>query len=163
MTTKKDKTCQVELTLFKNLLLSGSKDFASQEHLLNIVKAIVKNNYGALIFKRSLWIGVIGERKDEVNPEMAYNTYLNRYDIEHFFRFGKQKLLLDAYQTPERIHEEYRWKFVYEAYVQLYLAGQLADVFPKPWERYLPEYKEAFKKTGLEKNLLKLNVVLLTY
>ena len=30
---------------------------------------------------------------------MAYNTYLNRYDIEHFFRFGKQKLLLNAYQT----------------------------------------------------------------
>ena len=48
----------------------------------------VKDNDGALVFKRPLWIGIIGARKDEVSSEMAYNTYLNRYDIEHFFRFG---------------------------------------------------------------------------
>jgi hypothetical protein len=36
--------------------------------------------------------------------------------------------------------------------VQLYLVRQLADVLPKLWERYLPEYKDAFQKTGLEKN-----------
>ena len=151
MSTKKGKICEVELTLFKNLLLRGSKDFASQEHPLNVVKAVVKDNDGALVFKRPLWIGIIGARKDEVSSEMAYNTYLNRYDIEHFFRFGKQKLLLDAYQTPELKHEEYWWKFVPLAYVQLYLARQLADVLPKPWERYLPEYKDASQKTGLEK------------
>jgi len=91
------------------------------------------------------------ERKDEVSPEMAYNTYLNRYDIEHFFRFGKQKRLLNAYQTPELKHEEDWWKFEHEAYVQLYLARQLADVLPKPWERYLPEYKNASLETGLER------------
>ena len=84
-----------------------------KEQPLNVVKAIVKGTDGALIFKRPLWIGIIGERKDEVSPEMAYNAYLNRYDIEHFSRFGKQKLLLDAYQTPELKHEEYWWKFVY--------------------------------------------------
>jgi len=151
MTTKKGKICEVELTLFKNLLVRGSKDFASQEHPLNVVKAVVKDNDGNLVFKRPLWIGIIGARKDEVNSEMAYNTYLNRYDIEHFFRFGKQKLLLDAYQTPELKHEEYWWKFEHEAYVQLYLARQLADVLPKPWERYLPEYKDASQKIGLEK------------
>ena len=51
MTTKKGKSCQIELTLFKNLLVRGSKDFTSQEHPLNVVKAIVKDNDGALIFK----------------------------------------------------------------------------------------------------------------
>jgi len=151
MTTKKGKIGEVELTLFKNLLVRGSKDFSSQEHPLNVVKAVVKDSEGALIFKRPLWVALIGERKDEVSPEMAYNTYLNRYDIEHFFRFGKQKLLLNAYQTPELKHEEDWWKFVPLAYVQLYLARQLADVLPKPWERYLPEYKNASPETGLEK------------
>ena len=151
MSTKKGKICEVELTLFKNLLLRGSKDFASQEHPLNVVKAVVKDNDGALVFKRPLWIGIIGARKDELSSEMAYNTYLNRYDIEHFFRFGKQKLLPVTYQTPELKHEEYWWKFVPLVYVQLYLARQLADVLPKPWERYLPEYKDASQKTGLEK------------
>ena len=31
------------------------------------------------------------------------------------------------------------------------MARQLADVLPKPWERYLPEHKDASEKTGLEK------------
>lgn len=151
MTTKKGKVCQVELTLFKNLLLRGSKNFASQEHPLNVLKAVVTDSDGTLMFKRPLWIALIGERRDEVSPEMAYNTYLNRYDIEHFFRFGKQKLLLDSYQTPELEHEEDWWKFVPLAYVQLYLANQLADLVPKPWERYLPAYKNVHKQATLGK------------
>jgi hypothetical protein len=142
MTTKKGKVCQVELRLFKNLLLRGSKDFASQEHPLNVLKAVVTDSDGTLMFKRPLWVAL---------PEMAYNTYLNRYDIEHFFRFGKQKLLLDSYQTPELAHEEDWWRFVPLAYVQLYLANQLADLVPKPWERYLPAYKDVHKKATLEK------------
>jgi hypothetical protein len=150
MTTKKGKACQVELTLFKNLLLRGSKDFASQEHPLNILKAVVIDSDATLLFKRPLWIALIGERRDEISPQMAYNTYLNRYDIEHFFRFGKQKLLLDSYQTPELAHEEAWWRFVPLAYVQLYLANQLADLLPKPWERYLPAYKDAHIKSHLE-------------
>ena len=82
---------------------------------------------------------------------MAYNTYLNRYDIEHFFRFGKQKLLLDSYQTPDIAHEEDWWRFVPLAYVQLYLANQLSDLLPKPWERYLPNYKNPNEQSGFEK------------
>ncbi|MFN0065419.1 MAG: transposase [Chlamydiales bacterium] len=151
MTTKKGKTYQVELTFFKNLLIRGSKDFASQEHPLNVVKAVVTDDCGVAVFKRPLWIALIGKRKDEVSPKMAYDTYLNRYDIEHFFRFGKQKLLLDSYQTPEVTHEEDWWRFVPLAYVQLYLANQLSDLLPKPWERYLPNYKNPDEKSGLEK------------
>lgn len=151
MTTKKGKVCQVELTLFKNLLIRGSKDFASQEHPLNVLKAVVTDSDGTLMFKRPLWIALIGERKNEVSLEMAYHTYLNRYDIEHLFRFGKQKLLLDSYQTPELGHEEDWWRFVPLAYVQLYLANQLAELLPKPWERYLPNYRDADKKSGIEK------------
>lgn len=151
ITTKKGKVGQVELSLFKNLLLRGSKDFASQEHPINVLKAVVTDSDGTPMFKRPLWVGLIGERREEASPEMAYNTYLNRYDIEHFFRFGKQKLLLDSYQTPELAHEEDWWKFVPLAYVQLYLANQLADLLPKPWERYLPAYKPMHKQAPLEK------------
>ena len=58
---------------------------------------------------------------------------------------------ITAMITPELKHKEYWWKFVPLAYVQLYLARQLADVLPKPWERYLPEYKNAYQKTGIKK------------
>ena len=102
----KGKQYQVELTLFKNLLLRGSKKFASQNHPVNVVRAIVQDSEGNRFFKRPLWIGLIGKRRDEITPEMAYQAYRNRYDIEHFFRFGKQKLLLDSFQTPEIEHEQ---------------------------------------------------------
>ena len=59
MTTKKGKIGEVELTLFKNLLVRGSKGFSSQEHPLNVVKAVVKDSEGALIFKRPLWVALI--------------------------------------------------------------------------------------------------------
>lgn len=59
--------------------------------------------------------------------------------------------VLDSYQTPDLAHEEDWWKLVPLAYVQLYLANQLADLLPKPWERYLPAYKDTHKKACLEK------------
>jgi hypothetical protein len=151
MKTAKGKEYRVELTLFKNLLLRGSKEFASQNHPLNVLRALVKDSDGKPVFQRPLWIGLIGERRDEITPEMAYESYKTRYDIEHFFRFGKQKLLLDAYQTPELKHEEDWWQFVPLAYTQLYLANGLAELLPKPWERYLPTYKDSSKKESSQR------------
>ena len=37
---------------------------------------------------------------------MYVETFLQRFDIEHFFRFGKQRLLLTAAQTPNVETEE---------------------------------------------------------
>ena len=69
-------------------------------------------------------------------PGQAYQAYCQRYDLEHFFRFGKTKLLLDRYQTPCVEHEEHWWQVVCLAYIQLWLAAPLAVWFPRPWERY---------------------------
>lgn len=56
------------------------------------------------IFKKKMWLGVWGVRRKELTGEEIYTAYRNWYDIEHFFRFGKQKLLLDKYQTPDEEH-----------------------------------------------------------
>jgi hypothetical protein len=58
---------------------------------LNLAIYLNKNAYIRAYFNQTVHlcrISTLGERKDEVSPDMAYNTYLNRYDIEHFFRFG---------------------------------------------------------------------------
>mgnify|MGYP006435110219 CR=1 FL=1 len=99
----------------------------------------MKNNE---VFKRPLWIGVLGQRKNELSMETIYTAYRERYDLEHFFRFGKQKLLLATYQTFDTSHEEEWWRVVMLSYVQLYLANQSTSLLPKPWEKYLPEYKQ---------------------
>jgi hypothetical protein len=54
-------------------------------------------------------------------------------------RFGKQRLLMATYQTPDVEHEENWMWIVALANTQLWLARNVAESLPRPWERYLPE------------------------
>jgi hypothetical protein len=58
--------------------------------------------------------------------------------LEHLWRFGKQRLLMAAFQTPEVKHEENWVQLTLLAYTQLWVARELAQQLPRPWERYLP-------------------------
>ena len=69
----------------------------------------------------------------------AWEAYGQRYNVEHYFRFGKQRLLMASYQTPDVEHEENWMQIMALAYMQLWLARDLAEALPRPWERYLPE------------------------
>ena len=66
---------------------------------------------------------------------------MTRFDLEHFFRFGKQKLLMTQFQTPEVAREEKWWLMTHIAYAQLWLARPVTLTLPRPWERYLPAIK----------------------
>ena len=91
---------------------------------------------------------ISGERRDELSLKNIYDAYRQRFDIEHFFRFGKNRLLMDKYQTPEVEHEEAWWQMVMLSYSQLYMAKEYAQKKPMPWEKHLPEYKsKSTKKT----------------
>lgn len=83
---------------------------------------------------------VFGARREEISLIEVWEAYRQRYDVEHFFRFGKQRLLMSAYQTPEVVHEENWWQITALAYTQLYLARTVAQSLPYPWERYLARY-----------------------
>ena len=61
--------------------------------------------------------------------------------MEHFFRFGKQKLLMTAYSTPDVDHEENWLKLTLIAYVNLWAARNLTVVLPRHWEQYLRSNK----------------------
>lgn len=83
----------------------------------------------------------MGNRRDEISLVEVFKAYRQRYDIEHFFRKGFQRLLWDKYQTPDILHEENWWQNVALAYVQLWLAHPLTTLMPRPWERYLEKYR----------------------
>jgi hypothetical protein len=53
--------------------------------------------------QRDLWLFYSGD-EDEVDLERLYHAYVHRFDIEHFFRFAKQRLGLVAVtlRHPER-------------------------------------------------------------
>jgi hypothetical protein len=92
------------------------------------------------IYKKSLWLSVWGKRSNELSLKSIFFSYRKRFDIEHFFRFGKQRLLMDKYQTPDQEHLDNWMKIVQLAYWLLWVAEQEArtmeNTIPK-WQKYL--------------------------
>ena len=86
---------------------------------------------------------VLSKRRHQLSLLEVHQAYTQRYDLEHFFRFGKQRLLMATYQTPDVEHEENWCHLVQLAYVQLWLARCLANTLPREWERYSSKPKSA--------------------
>ena len=87
---------------------------------------------------RPMWLSVFGQGRHQLTAEEGWQVYCQRYDLEHFLRFSKQKLLMSAFQTPDVEHEENWVQLTLLAYVQLWAARSLAVNLPRSWERYLP-------------------------
>jgi len=137
-TSRKKATYRVEIQAWHNMLMRGGKGNPMHQHPFTLVKIRWYNQKGEALFQKPLWLIVMGARRMELSLLDIYEAYLQRYDLEHFFRFGKQKLLLDKFQTPDDKHEEHWWRLVALAYLQLWIAKGTACHLPRPWEHSLP-------------------------
>ena len=142
----KGKKYTVTIKCWDNMLLRGSRKFRSSQHPLNLIQITLTDEEGNAIYKKPLWLGIFGKKRHDITLIDAYQYYSSRYDIEHFFRFGKNNLLMDAYQTSDVVHEEQWWQLCMLAYTQLYLAKETSESLPEPWERYLPAYQNSESK-----------------
>lgn len=140
-TTKKKKPIKIQIESWENILMRGKKEAPMSNRPLRVMRVKTFTEDGKLLFKKPLWLMVAGERKDELSLQDCYSAYGQRFDLEHFFRFAKNRLLMDKSQTPDIDHEEAWGQFVMLAYAQLHLGKELAQRLPRPWEKYLPEYK----------------------
>jgi len=138
-TTRKGRVYRVQLEGWCNLLMTGKQDLPMHQHPFTLIRVRVLDEQGNPVFKHALWLMVIGERRHELSLVEAWEAYGQRYDMEHYFRFGKQRLLMVAYQTPDVEHEENWMQIVALTMMQLWLARDLAEAMLRPWERYLPE------------------------
>jgi len=143
LTTCKGQTYRVQLegwpgTLWV-LLMRGKKDLPMHQKPFTLIRVRVLDEQGRPVFQHTLWLIVIGQRRAELSLVEAWEAYAQRYDVEHFFRFGKQRLLMAAFQTPEVTHEENWLAFVSLVYMQLWLAREIVEALPRPWEQYLPQ------------------------
>lgn len=134
-TTKRGRTYTVKVQCWHNMLMRGKREHPMHNQPFTLVRVVQYDPHGRPAFKKPLWLIVFGKRRHELSPCDIWEAYRRRYDIEHFFRFGKQRLLLTAYQTPDVEHEESWWQLAQMAYLQLYLAQELVEVLPRPWER----------------------------
>jgi hypothetical protein len=137
-TSQRKVTYRVEIQAWHNRLMRGKKDIPMHQQPFTLVKIRWYNPPGEVLFQKPLWLIVMGARRAELTLRDIHQSYLQRYDLEHFFRFGKQKLLLDKFQTPDDQHEENGWRLVALAYLQLWAAKELVSQLPRPRERYLP-------------------------
>jgi hypothetical protein len=135
VTTRKGRVLQVHLARWNDVIMQGSDEERTHEHPFDMLRVIVKDNKGKPVYRRPLWVMITGARRREVTSLQAYTSYGRRYDIEHFFRYGKQKLSLVKSQTCETRHEE-SWHWIgILTYNMLYHAKELSQTIAHPWEK----------------------------
>lgn len=133
-TTRRGEVHSVLLQRWNDVILQGSKDERTHEHPFDLLRVQVTDKKGKAVYRRPLWGMIAGAKRREVTSKEAYTSYGRRYDIEHFFRFGKQKLGLISCQSCETRHEE-NWHWIgMLAYNMLYHARQLTQAVRYPWE-----------------------------
>jgi hypothetical protein len=140
-TTRRGKIQTIEIKCWNNLLIPGTRDANVSDIPFRLIQISAHKADGKPCFKKPLWLLVAGQRKSELILQQIFDDYRQRFDIEHFFRFAKNRLLMDKFQTPDLQHEEAWWQFVMMAYAQLYIAKDIAQNMPMPWEKYLPSFK----------------------
>lgn len=142
MLSKKGKELLIVIEAWNDILMRGKRTSDTSQIPFRLIRARVFCALsGELLYARPMWLIVSGKRRDELSLEDIYKAYRQRFDIEHFFKFGKNKLLMDKTQTPDVCHEEAWWQFTIMAYAQLYASRNLAEHMPTPWQKYLPEFK----------------------
>lgn len=151
-TSHKKQVYQVKIAAWDNLLMRGvrqSHPRSLQPYPVRLVQISFYRDQGAPIYAHALWLIITGARRQEVPLTEIPPAYQQRYDLEHFFRFGKQRMLLTRYQTPEVQHEQNWWQLVHLAYLQLWVAKEYARSQPRPWERYLPQMQEEYPSPAM--------------
>jgi hypothetical protein len=131
------KTVRVRVRIWENMLMRGSREYAMHRYPFTLIRVERLNDRGEPLHRGSLWLILFGPHRDEIPPQQAAQSYFQRFDEEHFFRFSKQHLLLTAFQSPDVTAEEHWWQIVAWAYLFLWLARPLAQQHWRPWEKYL--------------------------
>ena len=146
--SKKGKGLCLKIERYENLLAKVRNGKSKVQPIIcDVVRVTVCTPEGVALYKKPLWIMVNGKRRKELSLEEVAETYFSRFDIEHYFRFCKQKLLLTGIQTPDTRHEE-NWQWIcLLAYQMLYMSRNLAQEIRYPWEK-----ARAHKKEGTEKS-----------
>ena len=144
-TSRRGKVYQVVIEGWHNMLMRGQlKPYPMPMHRypFTLIRIRLFNEKGELAYRKPMWLIVVGAKRHQISLPQVFAAYQQRFDVEHFFRFGKQRLLLTSFQTPDGEHEEHWWLLVHLAYLQLWVARQVAGSLPRPWERFLPQMKD---------------------
>jgi len=139
---KKQRKCNVIAKQYNNMIITGSRDHKMSDKPFNLISIEVFDiQTNEKVFAKTLWLTVWGQKRNEITIKDVYEAFRLRFDIEFFFHFGKQKLLLAKYQTPDIEHLENWFEIVKHSYWLLYLSRKEGENIVHKWEKYLAQYK----------------------
>jgi len=142
---KKGKIYKIVMEMWNPMAMPGKNKperIPMEKYPFLLVKNTVFDKDDNEVYPYPQWLIVVGKRREELTLKEIYESYDARSGLEHFFRFGKQKLLMSSYQTPDTPREENWWRMTHLAYLTLWAAHSLSEHHPRPWERHLPEHKK---------------------
>jgi hypothetical protein len=137
------RKCVVKIDIWEEMMIRSKRGKNMKDKTFRLVRIqLLDGLTGLPLFQRPMWLSVWGERRGELTPEEIYWAYRSRFDIEHFFRFGKQRLLLDDFQTPDPEHWQNWLEVVNCAYWLLWVAREEAHHQAKKWQQYDKNFKK---------------------
>lgn len=159
-TSRHGRAYRVVIEAWFDMLMRGKRKpipIPMQRYPFTLVRICLYNEKDKFVYPRPLWVIVIGEQRRALSLPQTHEAYQQRYDVEHFIRFGKQRLLMDSFQTPIAEHEESWWSLTHLAYLQLWVARPYAESQPRPWERALPATKtQTLSPTQVQRNFARI-------
>lgn len=130
--TSKGRLLKIHLLRYNRMMIRTKHGHNMKDKPFDIVIARVYYD-DKMIFKEPLMIAVFGQRRHEVDTEQAYLLFRERFGIEFFFRYAKQRLLFGSFQSCEREHIE-NWLLI-EALAcwLLYCSREEVSFRGRPW------------------------------
>ncbi len=147
--TARSNTYTVKVSIWEDMMFRSKRGKNMKNKPMCLIRVeMFDPKTGLPTFKRCMWLGVWGKRSKDLTGEEIFWCYRNRFDIEHFFRFGKQNLLLDKFQTPDEEHLQNWLEVVSLAYWLLWLGKEESKHETLKWRQYDKNIKNR-KKYGL--------------
>lgn len=145
--SKKGKKIIVQLCRWNDLLLRGTRQHPMDDMPFDLVAVKQTDKItGKSLFQRPLFIAIFGQQRHQHSTKQTRQDYLHRYDIEPFFRFSKQQLLLNKYQSPDVQHFDAWVQTCSLAHCLLYLIADQSPINVPKWQQYLPQVKQAIEQ-----------------
>lgn len=115
-------------------MIRGNKECNMQNERFSVYRIWVYNEDGSTKYSEPLWLIAAGKKAQKLSLEAVFYAYDLRFNIEHWFKFAKEHLLLDKFQSPEICNHEQWLLFPMIATHMLYHAKDLSELVIRPWE-----------------------------
>jgi len=135
----------LDIRRWNDLLIRTKEGASMKDKPLDVLRVqVLEAQSRQAIFDRPMFLAVSGKRKSQVDIALAQEQYRERYDVEPWYRFAKNQLLMDKLQTPAAEHLDPWLRMVQISSWLLFTAREeIGQVSCPVWQKYLPKNKTA--------------------